>query len=299
MTNHDPARGALSVVLAAACFAAMGATIKVVSTDLPDTMVVFFRNLFGLLALVPWLVRVRPGLGTRRLRLHVLRVVVGLSAMYCFFWAIPHLALSEAVLLNYSAPLFIPFIAYFWLGETVAPAVRVAIVLGFIGIMLVLKPTPGLFQPAGLVALLAGMLGATAMTSIRRLSATEPAARIVFYFSLLGTLLSAVPLLWTWRTPSGVDVLLLGLVGLLATIGQLLMTTGYSLAPAAQVGPFIYTSVVFAGIYGWFLWSETPGPVTIAGMVLVVLAGVLALRRQPPRVETPAGASRAAEPSEE
>ncbi|HYW04309.1 MAG TPA: DMT family transporter [Gammaproteobacteria bacterium] len=299
MRRNDPARGALSVVLAAACFAAMGATIKVVSADLPNTMVVFFRNLFGLLALIPWLVRLRPGLGTRRLRLHVFRVAVGLSAMYCFFWAIPHLALSEVVLLNYSAPLFIPFIAYLWLGEMVAPAVRLAIVVGFVGIVLILKPTPGLFQPAGLVALMAGMLAATAMTSIRRLSATEPTARIVFYFSLLATLISAVPLLWTWQTPAVVDILLLVLVGCLATTGQLLMTTGYSLAPAAQVGPFIYTSVVFAGVYGWFLWGETPGPVTVAGMVLVVLAGVLAIRRQPPRVETPTGAPRAAEPREE
>ncbi len=281
MNENNPARGAVVVVLAAACFAAMGATIKVVSAHLPNTMVVFFRNLFGLLALIPWLIRVRPGLGTRRLGLHVFRVVIGLTGMYCFFGAIPHLALSEAVLLNYSAPLFIPFIAYFWLGEQVAPAVRMAIVLGFIGIMLILKPTPGLFQPAGLVALLAGMMAATAMTSIRRLSATEPTARIVFYFSLFATLISAVPLAWTWQMPSPTDLLLLSLVGCLATTGQLLMTRGYSLAPAAQVGPFIYSSVVFAGLYGWLLWDETPGPVTLAGMLMVVLAGVLAIRRQP------------------
>jgi len=281
MTRENPPLGALAVTLAAASFAAMGALIKMVSADLGNPMVVFFRNLFGLVFLGPWLLRLRPrGLTTRRFGLHLLRVMAGLSAMYCFFWAIPRLHLSEAVLLNYSAPLFIPFVAYLWLGERVSRSVALAVVIGFVGIALILKPTPALFVPAGGVALLAGFLAAVAMTGIRRLSGTEPATRIVFYFTVLGTALSAPPLIWYWQTPSLLQLGQLAGIGAFASAGQLLMTRGYGLAPAAQVGPFIYTSVVFAGLYGWALWGERPDLFSAAGMLLVMVAGGLAMAYQ-------------------
>lgn len=270
--------GAAVMIGAAACFAGTGALIKYTGSDLPNAMVVFFRNLFGLIFLLPWLLRLRrQGLATRHFYLHLIRVGAGLSAMYCYFYALVHLKLADAVLLNYSAPLFIPFIAALWLTEPVPKVVRLAIVTGFAGLLLVLKPTPGLFVPAAGIGLLSGVLAAIAMVSIRRMSATEPATRIVFYFCTLATVVSAIPLLWSWQTPTVRELGLLVGIGILATAGQLLVTRGYSLAPAAKVGPLTYTSVIFATLYGWIFWDEWPDSWSLLGMGMVIAAGVLAL----------------------
>ena len=279
MYRQDHLRASILMSLSALMFAGMGACIKVAARDIPNDMVVFLRNIFGLLYLLPWLLRggIRP-LQTRRFHMHLLRTLVGLSAMYCFFYAIANMELSAAVLLNFSAPLFVPVIAWFWLREQVPQLIRLALVMGFAGIVLILQPTPGAFNSAAFVGMWSGMFAATAMVSIRRMSDTEPTTRIVFYYSVICSLVSAVPMLWRWHLP-GMKVLLLMLAaGIFATNGQLLMTRAYAHAPAAQVGPFMYLTVVFAGLIGWFIWQEIPGGLSLLGMLLVITAGILAIR---------------------
>ena len=114
------------------------------------------------------------------------------------------------------------------------------------------------------------------MVSVRGMSATEPTVRTVFYFSAISTVVSAVPLLWAWRTPTVPALALMALAGF-ATKGQLLLTRGYALAPAARVGPYTYTTVIFASAIGWILWSEVPDGMTIAGAALIGVSGVLAM----------------------
>lgn len=296
MTPAGMRRGAALMTSAALLFAAMAAGIKFVSQSLPGEMVVFFRNLFGLIALAPWIVRHGwSSLGTRRPWGHMARAAAGLAAMYCYFFALAHLTLGEAVLLNYTMPLFIPFIAWWWLGERVAPKLWGAIAIGFLGIVLILKPGLALFSPVSLVGLAAGMLGATAMVGIRRLTRTEPAYRIVFYFSLLATIVSAVPLLWSWQMPRPGLWLPLLAIGALATVAQVLMTRAYAEAPAAAVGPFIYATVVFAALFGWGLWGEGVDLISLVGAIFVCVAGVATIResgkRAAPVAEVPAGDS--------
>ena len=118
----DLPRGALLMVLSAFLFAAMGEAVRMASSQLQNALVVFFRNAFGLLALLPWLVRLGPkGLLTRTWREHLVRGLAGLASMYCYFYAIARIGLSEAILLNYSLPLFMPLIARAWLREEVPP----------------------------------------------------------------------------------------------------------------------------------------------------------------------------------
>jgi drug/metabolite transporter (DMT)-like permease len=262
-------------------FALTGATVKAASAHLPHTEVVFFRSFLGLVALIPWLVRAGlSGLSTRHPGLHLFRGVTGLAAMYCFFYALGHLELATAVLLNYSAPLFIPFIAAVWLHEPVPALLRWAIPIGFVGIVLILKPGWGVLEPAALLGLAAGVLAASSFVTIRRLHASEPTTRIVFYFGVISTIGSALPLFWTWQTPDPAHWLLLAAMGASATAGQLLLTQAYSLAPAAQVGPFTYTVVVFSAVLGWAVWGEVPGTLSAAGALLVILAGVLAIKER-------------------
>lgn len=268
-------RAAFYMTLSALLFSGMGAIVKFASARLPTEMIVFFRSAMGLVALSPLLWRGGFALvRTDRLHMHLTRSLAGLGAMYTFFYAIAHLKLAEATLLNYSTPLFIPFIAWFWMREPVPAPIRAAIVLGFAGVTLILKPGFALFQPAALVGLLSGFLAAIAMVSVRHLSRTEPVTRIVFYFTLTSAVVSAVPLIWRWQTPSVELWILLALMGMLATAAQLLMTRAYAHAPAAHVGPFSYLTVVFAASLGWALWDETPDALSFAGAFLVCLAGV-------------------------
>jgi len=260
-------------------FSTMGAMVKYLSTELPNEMVVFFRSLMGLLALLPWVLhRGLAQLKTGNWRGHLGRGLAGVSAMYCYFYAIAHLPLAEAILLNYSTPLFIPFIAALWLGEQLSGRLWLAIGVGFIGIVLILKPGHEIFTPVSLIGLASGVFGALAMVSIRRLSKTEPTLRIVFYFSLVCTLVSAVPLAWRWQMPEPhLWALLIGM-GVLASLAQLLLTRAYAHAPAAQVGPFTYSTVVFAAAIGGVFWNEIPDILSFFGTALVCLAGVLTIR---------------------
>jgi drug/metabolite transporter (DMT)-like permease len=276
--RDDLQRAALFMTGSALLFASMGVSVKVASQSLPNTVVVFFRNGFGLLALVPWLVPLGwSGLKTTRLRDHLPRVGFGLMSMYCFFYAIGHMPLSDAVLINYSLPLFIPLIEG-WYGEPIPRGIWGPVFVGLAGIVLILKPGSGMLQGVALVAVLSAVFGGFAQVGVRKLTSTEPTPRIVFYFAALASVASAAPLPWVWRTPPPALWPVLLAMGVLATLGQLLMTRAYSHSPAARVGPFMYTSVVFAAVLDFLFWRVVPDGLSLAGAALVVVAGVLALR---------------------
>ena len=278
-------------------FSTMAVLIRDLSARLPDEVLVFWRSFFSLLFLMPWLLMrlsLRQ-LRSRRMHLHVMRAVSGLLSMYCLFFALGHMHIASAMLLNQTATLFVPFIAFLLLGEYVPPKVRWAIITGFVGVILVLKPGRGIVSWPALVGLASGLTAAFSVVTIRHSSRTEPAARIVFYFCLYATLGSAVPLLWSWVTPTWGELPLLAAIGALATMGQLLMTRGYASAPAAQVGPFTYSTILFGVLYGWLIWNETPGWTFWVGAILIVSGGILALRGEwsalalKPAVQTPDG----------
>ena len=282
LSIERPLRGALLVGLAALMFASMGGLVRAASSSVGTQQTVFLRNLFGLLFLLPLLYRWAPSVGLRTAypHWHLARSLLGLAAMYCFFYALGRLPLAEAVLLNFTAPLFVPIAAYVALGERAGRRVVAAIALGFAGVLLVLKPTVTLYSGAAPIGLASGALAALAMVMLRKLSATEPAGRVVLYFGLIGTLVSAVPALAHWRMPPSGALVQLAAAGAFATAGQYLLSKGYGQAPAAQVAPFSYSSVVFAAGYGWLFWRELPDAMTVAGTLLIAGAGVLAVHRQ-------------------
>jgi drug/metabolite transporter (DMT)-like permease len=218
--------------------------------------------------------------------------------MYCFYYALAGLRLADAVLLAYTLPLFMPIIAYLWLKEQVSPRVWWAVGSGFVGVALVLKPTAGIFNPVALIGLLAGVFGALAQVTVRKLTGTEPVTRIVLYFAALTSLISLVPATRADVVFSTRILLLLILLGLLATTGQIFLTRGYSVAPAAQVGPFVYSAIVFGGLLDWLIWNHIPDAAFLFGAVLICLGGFIAMTgqrgseedyssTQPPRDEGP------------
>jgi drug/metabolite transporter (DMT)-like permease len=295
-------RGAALIIAGELCFASMGVGIRLVSGELPNAMIVFGRNLIGLMLLAPWLLR--QGLGDLKTGvpgLHLLRAGAGVAAMYCFFYAIATIPLAEAMLLKLTAPVFIPLIAMLWLREQVTARLWAALGIGFAGVVIILEAPLGLgpaaalagIPPVALIGLAGGILAALAKVTVRRLSRTEPAGRTVFYFALVGGTISTVPLLWQWQTPSTQALLWLLFIGTCATLGQLALTRGLSLAPASRLGVFGYSAVVFGAGYGWLLWDEPVTAAVVAGSLLIAAAGLLAIRarRSPPRRSAPTAAS--------
>ncbi len=289
MRSNNLILGCIFAMIAELCFVGMGSLVKLLSENLPSQNVLFFRNLFGLLLLLPLIVKLGiKTLKTDNLKWHFLRSLSGVSAMYCFFYALSELPLADAMLLKISAPLFIPIIAFIWLSEHISLRAIMAIMIGFLGVILVLKPT-GTIHIASLAGLMGGALAALAKVTIRRMSASEPTSRIVFYFGLISLSISAIPMLWYWQNPDYKEWILLILLGACGTMGQLFLTKAYLLAPASRIAPFTYSSILFAAIIGWVFWNEIITLLTVTGALLIIVAGIIILREKqikPPPEET-------------
>jgi drug/metabolite transporter (DMT)-like permease len=286
-------KGAVQMIAAAFFFALMATGVQVASERLPSAIVVFFRNLVALALVTPFAVQLgREGLRTRHLREHLIRAIAGLASMYCYFIAIHHLRLADAVLLQYTLPLFVPLVESAWLREPMPRRLWWPIGIGFLGVLLVLKPGMELFHGAALIGLSAGLLSAIAQTGVRRMTATEPTRRIIFYFSVMATLISSLPAARNWVTPATPQLLVLLGVGASAAIAQTLMTRAYACAPAAQVGAFTYANVPFAILMDWLRLGRLPDAGSIAGAVLITGAGVMMLRlSRPPEPKQPDAAA--------
>ncbi|MBP9128285.1 MAG: EamA family transporter [Elusimicrobia bacterium] len=285
-------RGALLIALAAVLFGFLGALVKHLSGDMSNAMIVFFRNAGGLLALLPFL-RGQESLRTQNFWGHFGRSLAGVGSMYLSFYAIGHMRLADAFVLVYSAPLFMPFLGRWWLGEPIPRHAGVALLLGFGGVLLLLKPGWGVFQPVAVLALAAGLLSAVAQVGIRQLTRTDPPVRIVFYFGLIATGLTAPPLVGSWETPSLGTWVVLGGLGFLSTAAQLIMTEGYRLASPGDVGSLMYAAVAVAGLADWIFWNRLPDLLSFAGIGLIIAAGIWIVRSTRPvplsgrRVATP------------
>ena len=275
----DIRRGALLMVASALLFAAMAAMVSLAARELPNAPIVFFRHFIMLAFLLPWLVREgRGALATDDLRGHLVRGLAGVAAVACYFYAIARLRLADAVLLNQSMPLFIPLVERAWLGERIPGRLWGVLALGFAGLLLILRPGTGVFEPAALVGLASAVLASIAQVGIRRLTFTEPVTRIIFYFGLVASVVSLPPAVWWWTPPSARTWAILLVMGVFATVGQLTLTRAYVHAPAARVGPFLYAGPVFAGLLDWLIWGRLPDALFVAGALVVIASATLALR---------------------
>lgn len=277
-----PVQGALLLALSALLFSLMGVGIREVSSGVNNESVVFFRNLVGVLFFLPLLLfKGAAPLKTGRIKSHLWRTGYGLAAMYCFFYAIAHLPLADAMLFTYSAPVFTPVLAWWLLKEPLTKRMLVTTAIGLVGVLLVAKPSQALLDSQALVGLAASILAAFAFVSIREMSDSEPAFRIVFYFSLFSALISAVPLTWAWQPLDSHQLGLLLVIGLLATLSQIVMSKAYGLAPPGLIGPFAYLAIVFAGVIAWLRWGETPDLSSLLGATLIVASSLLSIARRP------------------
>ncbi len=267
-------------LLAAALFAGMGACVRMAAAHLPESEVVFFRNFFSLLMLLPLLIGRGIRLTTARFPLHLFRASTGLAAMYLYFHALARLPLADALLLNYTSPLFVTLSAVIWLKEAATIPRLWALLLGLAGILLVFHPSSHIASLAGLAGLGSGVLAGIALTAVKQLSDDEPSIRIVVWFALLASIISAVPMAMQFVLPDTRQWLWLLATGALGSLGQLGMTRAYALAPASKVSPLGYTSLIFAGLLGYAIWGERPDALGLAGAIAIIGAGVVVVRER-------------------
>lgn len=275
-------------LISAASFAAMAACVRTACEALPQSEVVFFRNFMALLLLLPMLRQQRISLKSEHMKLHLMRAAAGLSAMYLYFYALKHLPLAGALLLNYTSPLFLAVIALFWLKERSTRTRAVAVVLGFAGVAMLFTPSSSIASYAGLMGLASGLLAGVALATVKRLSSTEPAIRTVTWFALLASAVSLLPMMPEFQWPSIQTWGWLIAVGFFANSGQLALTTAYGMAPVTQVSPLGYSGLIFAGIIGYLAWDEVPEAYSLIGAIFIIIAGILVTReRSEPMPEPP------------
>ena len=281
-TGHRPENLAVSAALTAAAFfcVALVATLAKVAGQYTSTgVLLLFQNMVCLVFMVPVAVRGRwPLLRTSKIGLHMLRAVAGTGCWYALFVAITMIPLADATLLTYSAPLWMPLIAWAVTRQRVARATWMGAAIGFAGVILVLQPQSHSFTAGQVFALIGALTLAVAMMTVRWLGATEPVTRILVYYFLLSTLLTIPIAVIDWQPiPPKAWGWLIAL-GLSQLFSQVLLVVAYRYAPAEKVGPFIYCVIVFTALIDWIVWDHRPTLVMCIGMALVITGGLIAVR---------------------
>ncbi len=275
-----------------ACMALLSALVKWCGErGIPVFEIIFFRNAFAFvpLGLYIWRTTGFEVLRTKRPFGHLVRSGVGLTGMVCGFSAVQYLPLTEATALQFASPLFMTGLAALLLAERVGWRRWTAVIVGFIGVLIMARPLPGHMNVVGVTLGILSALGAAgAMVAIRQIADTERGPTIVFYFTLGGTALGFVGSLFGWVVPDLPTLGLLILAGLIGGVGQLFLTEALRKAPVGLIAPFDYTQLIWATLLGLVIWGELPHPATIVGAVIVAASGVYILQRELQRFRRPA-----------
>ncbi len=266
-------RGIVMMLLSTLGFSAMHAIIRHVSADLHPIQIAFFRNFFGLVVFVPWFLRygLKP-LRTRNLKLHALRAALNVCAMFAFFTALGMTPIARVTALGFTAPIFATLLAMAILGETFRLRRSIAIVCGFLGTLVVLRPGFQAIDTGSLLTLLSALLWGCTLIVIKVLARSESAITITSYMNILLTLLALVPALMVWRTPVGVAWLWLLAIGVLGTLAQVAITQSLKEAETGVVMPFDFCKLIWVSILGYLFFAEVPGVTVWAGGAIIFAA---------------------------
>jgi len=262
-------------------FTAMLGTVKPASQNLHPFEVTFFRHLFTLLVMLPWMLRLGPGtLRTKRFPLIALRGLLGFISTVLWFYAVPRLALADATAINFTAPLWATVFAAIILHEPVRLRRWTATAIGFAGVLVVLRPGFQDLSAWALVMLVAAACWGSQHIVLKALSRTEPTNVIVCYHAILLTPAALILSLFVWRTPGWEDVFWLLMLGACGTIGHLALARAFAAAEASVVLPFDFSKMPVAAAIGYIAFDEHPDLWTWAGAALIVGASAYIARRE-------------------
>ena len=279
--RNTHARAALLMLGSAVFFGLMAVVIRLASQTLHTFEIAFFRNFFGLVAALPLLIHHGPGLlRTDQFPRYIVRCVIGVISMFCGFWAIGHLPLAQAISLSYSTPLFVTIAAVWMLGEQVRARRWAAVLIGFVGVLIIVRPGSANFTLGTLVAISAAVLSALVSIQIKQLSRTEPADRIVLYTTLLWVPLSLGPALFVWEWPTGITWLWVAAAGAMGTGGHMLWTRALKLGDVSALTSISFMQLPVVAIFGWLLFDETLDRWTVIGASIIFGANAYIAHRE-------------------
>ncbi len=289
MTQHNSAvapqnniHGIFWALLATALFSATAAMAKVVVDEYHVLQILLFRQVVVLLSSLPALAKSFPGsLKTLHPGLHAMRLAGAFVALSCGIWSVAILPLTTAATLSFAQIFFVALLAVPFLKETVGLHRAMAIIAGFIGVVIVMRPgVDGLFNIAALIPLAGAAGAAIAVICVRQLSQTESTATLLVYQSVFVGVLAAIPLIWYWKTPDLPDTLFMLLMGVISALGQWTGIHALRMGEASVIANMKYTSLLFAALFGFVFFSEIPDRYTMAGAAVIIAASMYTVHRE-------------------
>ena len=273
--------GVLYGIASVACFAMMDASVKWLDM-FPVGQVLFSRFFFGL---IPILMLVPRGefktfYKTSRPKLHAFRAITGTLAIIALFIALREIPLADVVSLTFGGPIFVTLGSMFFLSEKVGIRRWLAVLIGFFGMLLIVKPAYEELNIYYIFPIIFCIFFACVALSIRSLSSTEPNYRIALYFSLLSMIVGLFTLPFGWVMPNIFEFFLLIFTGLIGSVANILLTVSLRFAEASLVTPTKYLNLVFAILLGYFIWSEIPKLLTLVGAGLIIISSVIIFMRE-------------------
>ena len=268
-----PVQAAIWMILAGLVFSTMGLLIRVATAELHPFQVAFVRIAMGIPLLVP--IVMRQGLTvlrTKNLPAYALRTVFSVAGLLGGFYATAHLPLADSVSFSFTAPLFVTLGAALFLGEVLRLRRIAALAVGFIGVLVILRPGQVPLSLDMMVALGAAAASAGSILTVKRLSATESSMTIVAYLSLLTAPIVLIPALYVWQSPSLTIWAVMILIGVLGTLGQIAVTRSYSLVEASMVMPFDYLRLPFTAVLAYLVFFEIPDVLTFVGAGIIAVS---------------------------
>ena len=275
-----PLRGVFFMLVSTILFTGMQVTVRHVSEELHPFEIAFFRNFFGLLVVSPLLFR--SGLGvlqTPKLKLHALRGGLQTAGMMLFFTALTLAPLAQTVALSFTAPLFTTILAIVILRERAGWRRWAALIAGFVGAWIVIRPGLAVVNTGALLVILSSCVWAGSMIIIKILSRTESSLTITLYMGLFMAPLSLIPALFVWQWPGGQALMLLVLVGGFGGLGHLALAQAFKESDATAVLPYDFTRLIWASALGFLVFAEVPDLWTwIGGFVIFSSTVYIAFR---------------------
>lgn len=271
-------KGITYVLLAWVFFTTVIALSRSATTQTSVPVVLLFQNFIGLLITLPWMIKNgEKSLYLSKIGVIVIRSLAGYLNYAFMFLAVQRISLVNTVLLSNSAPLFIPLIIWLWRGVKIQKGLWLGIIIGFIGIAFILRPTGEIINLGALFGIGAAICLSVSAIAKRRLVKTEPIPTILFYYFLITTFLSIPFSFETWRYLTKESLILLCIIGILFTIGQILFLKALKYEKPSYLSAFNYSAVVYGAFLQWIIWGNFPDWCTFMGIVVVCTGGILTI----------------------
>ncbi len=269
-------RGIQLMCLSTIAFAAMHALVRWVTQDLPPIQVAFFRNLFGLMVLLPLLIQSRfEMLRTTRIGLHAARGVINILAMFLFFTALGLTPLATVTALGFTAPIFMALLSVLFLGERFQLYRWLAIAFGFAGMLIILRPGVIPLDKGAILVTGSAVLWAVAMMQIKILSRTDSSVTIVAYMGIFLCVFSIIPAIWVWTPVSWENLFLMALIGVLGSTAQVSLSQAFKETDPTALMPFDFLKLVWTALIGMVVFAEIPDIYTWIGGAVIFGSGLL------------------------